>query len=205
MPEFRYYARDSQGQPHRGTLQAADAGAAADALSAGGLIPIDIRPAASWMTHLARLIEALRPPVRAEQMLLFCRQMASMIKAGVPMLQTMDSLARAHGATPFGRVLEDVRTQILAGNSLAAAFGRHPSVFSPLMRHMVHLGESTGRLQEVFFRLHEHLLFDREMAERVRAALRYPAFVLTALAGRMPARTGKGSARVPNVAESMPG
>ena len=180
MPEYRYHARDLQGQARLGTLRAVDAAAAADSLTASGLIPVDIQPVRPANRILDRL-QALRRPVRPEQLLLFYRQMASMIKAGVPMLETMASLTKAHASTPFARVLDDVREQLMAGHALAAACSRHPRAFDPLMLHLIHLGESTGRLQEVFQRLHEHLLFDREMAERVRAALRYPAFVLVAL------------------------
>jgi MSHA biogenesis protein MshG len=78
-------------------------------------------------------------------------------------------------------VLNDVRESLAAGRELSACLNRHPAVFRPFFVNMVRVGEATGRLDEIFMRLFQHLEFEKEMRERVKSALRYPAFVVTAL------------------------
>jgi MSHA biogenesis protein MshG len=81
----------------------------------------------------------------------------------------------------FARVLKDIRESLDAGRELSAAMRRHTDVFSSFYLSMVRIGETTGRMEEVFLRLFYHLEFEREMRERVRSALRYPMFVMIAI------------------------
>jgi MSHA biogenesis protein MshG len=81
----------------------------------------------------------------------------------------------------FARVIKDLRESLDSGRELSAAMKRHPECFSPFYLSMVRVGEMTGRLEEVFLRLFDHLEFDRDMRERVKTALRYPTFVVIAM------------------------
>jgi MSHA biogenesis protein MshG len=81
----------------------------------------------------------------------------------------------------FGRVLKDIRESLDSGRELSAAMRRHPEVFSSFYINMVRVGEATGRLEDVFLRLFDHLEFERDMRDRVRTALRYPMFVVIAM------------------------
>jgi MSHA biogenesis protein MshG len=78
-------------------------------------------------------------------------------------------------------VIKDLRESLDSGRELSAAMKRHPECFSPFYLSMVRVGEMTGRLEEVFLRLFDHMEFDRDMRERVRTALRYPSFVVIAM------------------------
>jgi len=80
------------------------------------------------------------------------------------------------------RVIADVRESLEAGRDLSQSLAKHPRVFSAFYLSMVRVGEATGRLEEIFFRLFEHLEFERYMREQVRSALRYPSFVVLAMA-----------------------
>jgi MSHA biogenesis protein MshG len=79
-------------------------------------------------------------------------------------------------------VIQDIRESLEGGRELSAGLARHPRVFSPFYLSMVKVGESTGLLEEVFMRLFDHLEFERYMREQVKSALRYPSFVVMAMA-----------------------
>jgi MSHA biogenesis protein MshG len=82
----------------------------------------------------------------------------------------------------FAAVVQDVRESLDAGRELAPSLARQPRAFSPFYVSMVRVGEMTGRLEEIFLRMFEHLEFERYMREQIKAAVRYPAFVITAIA-----------------------
>ena len=81
-------------------------------------------------------------------------------------------------------MIADLRASLDAGRELSAAMRRHPKVFSTFYVSLVRVGETTGQLDEVFLRLYEHLEFEKEMRERIKAALRYPMFVVVRHGGR---------------------
>jgi len=82
----------------------------------------------------------------------------------------------------MARVMQDLRTSLDSGRDLNSSMRRHPEVFSQFFVSMVRVGEMSGSLEEIFLRLFNHLEFEKEMKERVQQALRYPAFVLVAMA-----------------------
>ena len=105
---------------------------------------------------------------------LFSRQMYTLLKAGVPIMRGLAGLQESAISPAFGRVIKDIRESLDAGRELSAAMARHPAVFTPFYLSMVRVGEMTGRLDEVFLRLFDHLEFDRDMRARVKTATRYP-------------------------------
>jgi MSHA biogenesis protein MshG len=78
-------------------------------------------------------------------------------------------------------VLQDVRTSLESGRDLSVSLGRQPKVFTPFYLAMVRVGEFTGRLEEVFLSLFRHLEFEKFMRDQVKAAVRYPSFVVAAM------------------------
>lgn len=184
MPLFTYKARNPRGELQSGRLEASSEAAVADELLRSGLTPIDIAGAAGkagtgdlgqWFGQMA--VEK----VGDDELMLFSRQMASLLKAGVPILRALASLAESSAHKGFRAVLLDLREGLAAGRELSVCLRKHPAVFQPFFINMVRVGETTGRLDEVFMRLFHHLEFEREMRERVKSALRYPAFVIAAL------------------------
>ncbi|CAL62101.2 putative Mannose-sensitive agglutinin (MSHA) biogenesis protein MshG (pilus type IV) [Herminiimonas arsenicoxydans] len=183
MPFFAYKARNARGEMLQGVLEGIDSGSVADQLFTTGVTPVEIvattRPAGSdgndWWSKLTA------PKIRSIDVQLFSRQLYTLLKAGVPIMRGLAGLQESAINKSFGLVVKDLRESLDAGRELSAAMRRHPKVFSPFYTNMVRVGEMTGRLEEVFLRLFDYLEFDRDMRQRIRTALRYPIFVVSAL------------------------
>lgn len=183
MPFFAWKARDTDGKLMAGVYESAESGGVADQLFANGLTPIEINPTkaprvGSSQNWWQRLTEK---SVTSMDVQLFSRQMYTLLKAGVPILRGLAGLEESAISKSFARVLKDLREALDAGRELSAAMRRHPDVFSSFYLSMVRVGELTGRMEEVFLRLFDHLEFDRDMRARVKSALRYPVFVVVAM------------------------
>lgn len=182
MPYFAYKARNARGEMLQGILESPDSGMVADQLFNTGVTPIEIvatrKPLTDGEGWWARLTE---DKVRSIDVQLFSRQMYTLLKAGVPIMRGLAGLQESAISKSFARVLKDIRESLDSGRELSAAMRRHPAVFSSFYLNMVRVGETTGRLEEVFLRLFDHLEFEREMRERIRTALRYPMFVIIAM------------------------
>lgn len=182
MVAYVYKARTAQGELLSGQAEGNSEAAVAEALIRTGLYPIEIRPQSQTPALAARLADWLRNrQPKLVDLMLFTRQMASLIKAGVPILRALASLAESSANPAMRTVLNEVRAELAAGRELAQSLGRYPRIFPSYYVNLVRVGEGTGRLEEVFMRLFQHLEFEREMRERVKSALRYPAFVVLAL------------------------
>lgn len=119
--------------------------------------------------------------VKNEELLIFTRDLYSLIKAGVSLVSGLDDLAAQVSNRNFKYVLEDIRDDINAGSKLSEALARHPSVFPILYIHSIQAGEQAGRLEGIFQKLTATLESDIETSQMVKNATRYPLIVLTAL------------------------
>ena len=187
MPFFEYKARNARGELVQGVLEGADSGAIASQLFNSGITPLDIKPtsgpaASSGDSWWSRLLEKRVQQIDVQ---LFTRQLYALLKAGVPIMRALGGLQASTVSKPFARILQDLRDSLDAGRDLSASFRRHPAVFSPFFLSMVTVGETTGRLEEIFLRLFDHMEFERDMRERVKAAVRYPIFVVVAIVAAM--------------------
>lgn len=179
MPVFAYRGRGARGELVTGTIEAVDQGAVADQLMNTGVTPVDIRAAPgreagkeSWWAKLA--------PARVTllDVMLFSRQMYTLLKSGVPMLRALAGLQESAINPVLRNVVADLRVSLDAGRELSTAMRRHPDVFSAFYVSLVRVGETTGQLDEAFNRLFGYLEFEREVRERIKTALRYPMIVL---------------------------
>jgi len=181
---FAYRGRNARGEQVRGTLEGVDSGAVATQLFNTGITPVDISPAAAapaadgGPTLWERLQEE-RPT--AVDVMLFSRQMHTLLRAGVPILRALAGLQESTQKRGMVRIIQDLRTSLDSGRELSAAMRRHPRVFSGFYISLIRVGEATGLLDQVFLRLFEHLEFEKETRDRIKAALRYPAFVVAAM------------------------
>jgi MSHA biogenesis protein MshG len=186
MPYFAYRGRNPRGELVQGRLEGADSGAIADQLLNTGITPIDIQvvigaqPAANVAMPRA-LRDLLRAPITLVDLMLFSRQMYTLLKAGVPILRALAGLQEAMSNPAFKEVIADLRVSLDAGRELSAAMRRHPRVFSSFYVSLIRVGESTGMLEHVFLRLSEHIEFEKDIRDRIKAALRYPAFVVATM------------------------
>lgn len=179
MPTYLYKGRDAQGGLVQGAVDAVDKTAAADVLIGRGVIPVDIVEEAQRNNPFAQL-GRMGQKVSEEDIMFFSRQMHTLIRAGVPILQALSGLRDSATNPAFARMLGRLREGLDSGRELSVAMSE-TGVFSGFYVAMIRVGEMTGRLDLIFMRLFEHLAFEKNMRAKIKAALRYPSFVVIAL------------------------
>lgn len=174
MPLFKYKAINDLGVQVADTVEASNPLAVAERLERLGYLPLSI----SARHPLAALTAALqKSSIRTDQVIVFTRQLATLLKAGVPLLGCLEVLVEQTTQPAFRQVLQRVSVEIQNGQSFSEALAQHPGVFSDLYRHTIQAGEAGGALEEVLERLSYLLEHEHESHSRVRAALRYPILV----------------------------
>ena len=183
MANFHYKARSAQGKLVEGTVEAPSAEAVASQLLDGAMTPVTIREAARGMDLGVLFREKLRRGggVELDDLILFCRQMYTLTKAGVPIIRALKGLVETARKPQMGRTLKAVCDDLEAGRDLSGALARHPKVFPLLLTSMVQVGESTGRLDETFLQVANYLTLEKDTIDRVKQAMRYPTFVVVAI------------------------
>jgi type IV pilus assembly protein PilC len=121
--------------------------------------------------------------VSTKDLAIFTRQFATMISAGLPLVQCLDILAKQSSKPSFGRVIGEVTREVEAGATLSDALGKHKSVFDDLFRNMVAAGEAGGVLDEILIRLATYIEKADALKRKVQSAMVYPAVVLTVALG----------------------
>jgi len=183
VPHFAYTGRDRGGQLVQGLLEGADSGAVAGQLTVTGITPIDITPSAARLEIGPGLFERLREQkIRHTDILLFCRHMYTLLRAGVPIMGALKGLEESSENKAMSQMVRELRTSLDSGHELSVSLARRPEIFNPFYIAMVRVGELTGTLEEVFLRLFNHMEFEKFMRDQVRAAVRYPAFVVGTMA-----------------------
>lgn len=184
MANFSYRGRSSGGGLVNGSLEAMSASAVADQLLLQGITPLEIKPAPRQEDGggLKFNLTLFAEKVRHVDVLLFSRQIYTLLKAGVPIMRALAGLQESSSNGAMKRLLQEVRESLDSGRELSASLARHSTVFPPFYLSMVRVGEMTGRLEEIFLRLFYHLDFEQFMRNQVKSALRYPSFVVAAMA-----------------------
>ena len=183
MPLFTYKGRNARGSLIQGEIDAGTIDSVASQLFNIGVTPIDIKeqkePSDSDI-NLSNYLNRKAPSL--DDLILFSRQMYTLMKAGVPMIKSFSGLIQSTRNFKIVESLKDIISNLESGRDLSSSLARHPSIFSPLYISMVKVGEETGRLEESFFRISEYLAREKDTRERIKAALRYPTFVIIAIA-----------------------
>jgi type IV pilus assembly protein PilC len=175
MPKYEYRARDPQGKIVAGSLRAANEDRAKNLLASHKLVVVSLHPVESqsvWQRNV------FGQGASMPDLILFFRQTASMIKAGVAILDAVKVISRQVHKQSFRRVLQEVAYDIEAGSSLSSAMSKHDKVFSLFVLGMVHTGEVSGRLSESLESLASHLDQDYAFLRKVKAAFTYPLFII---------------------------
>ncbi|KUJ95400.1 MAG: Type II secretion system protein [Desulfonauticus sp. 38_4375] len=175
MPIFIYKAKNRAGRRVKGDFDAPNIDLALMALKNKGLTDIKIKPKPK------DLFEGtfLEGKVTTRDMVIFSRQFATLINAGVPMLQALQVMCEQTQNNKLRRKLYQVRNEVEAGSSLYMALSKHKDVFDDLYLNMVQAGEAGGVLDEVLLRLAEYIEKAAKLKSRVKGALTYPAVVVT--------------------------
>lgn len=187
MPVFDYRARNTRGEYITGTMEAETASSVAEQLSANGSTPFEIKAGvqdadgAPLFLSTASERRSKNQAIKTKDIMLFSRQMSTLQKAGVPILSALQGLQDSTVKVAFIEVIRDLRESLADGRDLATTLARHPKHFNEFFVSMVRVGELTGKLSEVFYKLYSYLQFEEETRGRVTSAMRYPAFVIIAI------------------------
>lgn len=181
MPFFSYKGRNNNGELVKGVLESADQSAVVRQLLNLSITPIEIAPTAAPSPSVNLSIDLFEERIEQIDIMMFSRQMFTLLKAGIPIMGALNGLLTTTKNKAFTKVIAEIRSSLDSGRELSAALHQHPKVFSNFYVNMVRVGETTGMLDKIFMRLFEHLEFEKFMREQIKAALRYPSFVMFAM------------------------
>jgi type IV pilus assembly protein PilC len=175
MAAFVFRAVDMAGVPARGEVDAESKQAVSDQLKARGLIVLDI----ATKKGSKELTIAMFERVKARDLSVMTRQLATMVSSGVTILRSLYVLEEQTESKMLKQALAQVRGDVEAGLPLSDAFERHPKVFNPLYVAMVRSGETGGMLEDSLLRTADQLEKEDSLRRQVRAAMVYPAVVIS--------------------------
>jgi len=180
MPLYQYRARDKDGALHAGSMEAGKKEAVADQLSGMGYLPVQIEEQTpSLMAGID--LNALFARVTPQDLIIFSRQLSTLVSSGVPFIQSLHTLERQTENPRLKETIAAVRRDLEAGQSFSEALSRHPKIFSKMYVSMIRAGETAGILDDILERLALLAEHDSETRARVKAAVRYPMIVIVAI------------------------
>lgn len=180
MLTYKYTARNlSTGSKVRSTVQADSQSTATKILKQQGLVPIDLQLQNEISGGFGKYINK----VKTKDRILFIRQLATLINAGLPLIQSLRSVMAQTTSKPLKKICGQIIIDISEGSSLAASAGYYPNVFSEVFVSMVASGEVSGSLDKSLERIADQQEKDADILSKVRGALIYPAVVLAVMAG----------------------
>lgn len=182
MAFFQYSGRDDSGVLVTGRIDASNEAAVADNLLSRKIIPVNIVAEKNNATATTPKALVKKRKIKADDLVFFCRQMHTLLRAGVPILEALQSLRVSNNDMPLADVIAGLIQSLNTGTSLSDAMRRRADIFAPLFISIVVLGETSGNLPETFLQLAGYLEQDQTTRSQVRAAIRYPIFVLIAVA-----------------------
>src|SRR5437773_7404212 len=178
MPSFTYVAREAgTGRELRSSLEASSEPAAIAALLNRNLLVVSIQE------KLGKKGKTAGGKVALADLVIFTRQLATMIDAGLAMMQSLQALAEQTTNKVMRDVIHDVCTRVEGGDSFSDALRKHPKVFDRLYVSMVGAGEQGGLLAEILARLATYLENTARLRKKVKSAMMYPTIVTTVAIG----------------------
>ncbi len=174
MAVFTYKARNRSGEILEDQIEGNDTMSVVAALRRQGLLVIDIKEQGVGQKDILEPFKS----VKLGDLVVFTRQFATMINAGLPIVRALYVLSEQTTNKKFKDVLNDIRKQVEAGLALSEALEKHPKVFNRLYVEMVRAGEIGGILDDVLLRIANQLEKDQELRRKVKSAMAYPTVVL---------------------------
>lgn len=173
MPNFTYQARDPSGRAIGADIEAVDQQAAATMLMDRGLMVISLRPSTGRKGTRKRQ----KGKVKSQDLVVFTRQMATMMDAGLPLVQSLTALEEQTDSPALKPVLRSTTERVEQGHAFSEALAEHPKVFNRLYVSMVEAGETGGLLAEILDRLASYLEATARLKKKVKSAMSYPVIV----------------------------
>lgn len=180
MPTFSYIAIDKTGKRTTGTIEAANATLASQSLKQRELRPVSVKAVSDGPGLLAKLqIGSKNKKVKLKDLVIFTRQLATMINAGVPLVRSLATLQVQTENPSFKRTITEVSKDVEGGMSFADSLEKHPNVFSPIYINMVRAGEAGGILDEILKKLATQQEKDSKIRGKFKSAMTYPLILLS--------------------------
>ena len=165
---FEWEGKDRKGKQVRGEIRAASENVVQASLRRQGVLPTKIKKRST------RSGKAIKP----KDIAIFTRQFATMMKAGVPLLQTFDIVGRGNPNPSVTKLLSDIRAEVETGTALSSAFRKYPKYFNALYCNLIEAGETAGILEALLDRLATYMEKTEAIKSKIKSALMYPIAVV---------------------------
>lgn len=173
MKKFKYRALKSDGSKFEGNYEANSEDEVIAMISSSGSYPLKIEEISENLDLKSSMFEK----VKTKDLAIFCRQLYSMIDAGLPIMSALDILANEMSNNKLRRVLGTIRDDVRKGELLSDSMKKHNDVFPKLLTSMVESGEMSGNLDEIFLRMSIHFEKENKINNKIKSALTYPAVI----------------------------
>ena len=195
MAHYRYKAKNTQGQVVNGSLEAQNETEAVGELRRQGLVVLSLDAKKGGGSAGAdgggffslslgkKRVKLSSVRVKTQDMVVFTRQLSTMISAGIPLIEAVDILGEQSSNVGFQMVLQEISKDVRSGKDLSQAFGRHPRVFQRIYVNMVKAGEASGQLDIVLTRLAEYQEASAALKGEIKSAMTYPVVSLVMVLG----------------------
>ncbi len=179
MATFVYKGKTSGGTFKKGELQAGNLAQATASLRRQNIIPVSVTQKKGLFASLNSInIPGLSKGIGTKDLAIFSRQFATMIDAGLPLVQCLEILSSQHDNAEFKKILREVKSSVEGGSTFADALGKHPKVFDSLFVNLVNAGEVGGILDTILNRLAMFLEKNEQLKSKIKGALTYPVVVI---------------------------
>src|SRR5437867_9732888 len=180
MPAFRCRAMSAAGQAQQGMLEAPDLDQALDRIHRMGLTPVRLEAQGTSQPN-SRAIPFLQKKVTPRDLILFTRQLETMLDSGLPILSALEILHAQTVQPKLKMAIDRVRSDVEQGSTLTEALRRHPDCFPKIYANLVFAGEEGGLLAQMLDRVATLLEYEAETDQRIRSATFYPTLIITEL------------------------
>jgi len=174
--KFNYLVRNKAGETQTGTIEAIDKQTALNALQERDFIIVKLESGGKLFAKRIKFLERVKP----KEVFVFFRQLAILVDANVPLVQSLKSLSNQIESEYFKEIILEIANDIDGGVSFSKALSKHPKVFSTFTINLMKTGEVSGRLQQSLIYLADHLENEYYLTSKIRGAMTYPIFILSA-------------------------
>lgn len=176
MAQFTYTAVDKGGKRHEGSVDAVDGAAVSQLLNRQGLRPVVIKKSKEKSDVLAMFTKAQK--VKPKDLVIFTRQLATMINAGVPLVRSLATMQGQTDNPVFKKHIQEISKDVESGTSFADALEKHPKIFSSIYVNMIRAGEAGGILDEILKKLALQQEKDAKIRGKFKSAMTYPIVLI---------------------------
>ncbi len=177
--EFDYQVKNQVGQINAGRIEAPDENAAVSILHERGYVVLSLKAVPKDLFSVDVAESLIKPGTK--DIVAFTRQLSTLIEADMPLVEGLTILAKQSEKGAMRKVVTDISTSVENGSSLSAALAEHPDLFSTFYIKLVQAGEVSGKLQSSLLYLADYLEHSQSINSKIKGALAYPAFVVSAL------------------------